>query len=158
MRINDAAFGAVLVLAGGAIIVHARSFPDMPGQRFGPALFPTLIALGFVVCGALLVRNGLVLREVRGLVDIPEWMRSQGEILDVVLVLGGLVLLILVWNHVGFLIGATLYSAALITRFRRGHVASSLAVAFLACLAIDFAFRRWLLVPLPLGPLTGIVW
>jgi putative tricarboxylic transport membrane protein len=158
MRINDAAFGAVLVLAGGAIIVHARSFPDMPGQRFGPALFPTLIALGFVVCGALLVRNGLVLREVRGLVDIPEWMRSQGEILDVVLVLGGLVLLILVWNHVGFLIGATLYSTALITRFRRGHVASSLAVAFLACLAIDFAFRRWLLVPLPLGPLTGIVW
>ncbi|HET6469454.1 MAG TPA: tripartite tricarboxylate transporter TctB family protein [Geminicoccaceae bacterium] len=158
MRVNDAVFGGALVLGALALVVHAQTFPDMPGQRFGPALFPTLIGIGFGLCGLSLLWAGLVRREVPGVILVPEWMRSQGEILDVLLVLGGLVVLILVWDHTGFLIGATLYSGLLISRFRHGRVASSLAMAFVACLVIDFAFRRWLLVPLPLGPLTGIVW
>jgi hypothetical protein len=35
---------------------------------------------------------------------------------------------------------------------------SSVAGALVAVLVIDWIFRRLLLVPLPLGPLTGIVW
>ena len=31
----------------------------MPGQKFGPAWFPGLIAIGLAICGALLVRAGL---------------------------------------------------------------------------------------------------
>ena len=31
-------------------------------------------------------------------------------------------------------------------------------LAVIACLVIDYAFRRILLVPLPLGPLAGVIW
>ena len=158
MRINDAVFGSALLAGAGLIAWTASGFAEMPGQRFGPSLVPSLIATGFALCGAQLVWSGLRSGEVRGLVEIPEWMRRQGEILDVALVLGGLVLLILLWDHVGFLIGATLYVGTLISRFRRGRLASSWLLALVACAVIDYAFRHWLLVPLPLGPLTGILW
>lgn len=161
MRVNDAVFGAVLLAAALAVLLYARTLPGMPGQRFGPDLFPTLIALGLGACGLALVVRGL-----RGgggtprgrLVALDPWARSGGHLLDVALVLGGLVLLILAWDRAGFLVGATLYATALIARFRRGRLLTSLAVGFLACLLIDLGFRRVLLVPLPLGPLTGIVW
>jgi putative tricarboxylic transport membrane protein len=158
LRINDAVFGGVLLIGALAIIVYAHGFAPLHGQEYGPGLFPTLIGIGFAVCGAVLVRGGLKSGEVPGLIVIPDWMRQQGEILDVFLVLGGLIVLILVWDWLGFLIGATLYIGGLITRFRHGRVASSLLMALIACFVIDFAFRRYLLVPLPLGPLTGYYW
>jgi putative tricarboxylic transport membrane protein len=158
VRINDAVIGLALIGGAGLILAQASGFPAMPGQRFGPALVPSLIAGGLAICGGLLVRAGLTSGEVAGLVAIPEWMRRQGEPLDVALVLGGLVLLILLWDRVGFLLGATAYAATLICRFRRGRVLGSATIALLACAAIDWGFRRWLLVPLPLGPLTGLYW
>ncbi len=158
MRIHDAVFGVILILAGIAIALHARTFPDMPGQRFGPALVPTIIAAGFAICGVVLVVGGLRSRAVHGLVELGEWARKGGHIFDVVLVVGGLVLLIVSWNVVGFLIGATVYSTALAARFRGGRIVSSFVVCALACLAIDWGFRHLLLVPLPLGPLTTVYW
>jgi putative tricarboxylic transport membrane protein len=158
MRINDAAFGLALLGGAGLIAWTASGFPEMPGQRFGPSLFPDLIATGFAICGALLVWNGLHSGEVHGIVEVPEWMRRHGEILDVVLVIGGLGLLILLWTIVGFLIGASIYVGVLISRFRRGRLASSWLVAIAACAMIDYGFRKWLLVPLPMGPLAGVMW
>ena len=58
----------------------------------------------------------------------------------------------------GFLIVATLLTGSLMARFRGGRLLSSFAGALAACLVIDWVFRRMLLVPLPLGPLTGIIW
>ena len=48
MRFNDAVFGVVLLLAAVAVFAVARGFPGMPGQNFGPALFPDLIAAGLL--------------------------------------------------------------------------------------------------------------
>ena len=46
VRINDAVIGASLVLFALAMIWHTRTFPAMPGQNYGPALFPVLIGIG----------------------------------------------------------------------------------------------------------------
>lgn len=158
MRFNDAVFGVALLLAAAAIFMVARGFPGMPGQDFGPALFPDLIAAGFVICGGVLIGTGLRSPEFQGAVSLGEWARSGGHLVDVGLVIGGLVVLIAVWDRVGFLIAATLLTGSLISRFRGGRVVSSFVGALVACLIIDWIFRRVLLVPLPLGPLTGIVW
>jgi len=158
MRFNDAVFGAVLLLLGILVAVIARSFPGMPGQSVGPALFPDMIAVGLGLCGLGLLWSGLRRPEFAGLVQLGEWARSGGHILDVGLIIGGLALLILLWDAVGFISLATLYTGGLIARFRGGRVLSSFVGALLAVLVIDWVFRRMLLVPLPLGPLTGIVW
>ncbi len=46
----------------------------MPGQKFGPAWFPGLIAVGLAVCGALLIAVGL--RQPAPWIAAPEWIRS----------------------------------------------------------------------------------
>jgi putative tricarboxylic transport membrane protein len=158
MQFNDAVFGAALVLAGIAIAVVASGFPGMPGQSFGPSLFPNVVAGGFGFCGLALIWGGLRRPSFPGMVQLGEWARSGGHILDVGLVIGGLTLVILLWDRVGFIPLATLFTAGLMARFRGGQVLTSCAGAFVAVLFIDWIFRRLLLVPLPLGPLTGIVW
>jgi putative tricarboxylic transport membrane protein len=92
-----------------------------------------------------------------GIVHVPQWARGWGGLVDVAVIIGGLVLWMLVWNVTGFMLGGTLYAAALMMRFR-GKPLSSLVIALIVVIAIDFGFRRLLLVPLPLGPLTGIIW
>jgi putative tricarboxylic transport membrane protein len=158
VRIHDSAIGVVLLLLAAFLAREAATFPPMPGQRFGPSLVPNLLAAGFAICGLALLVSGLRRREVEGLVELGPWARQGGHVLDVGLVVGGLVLLIILWKAVGFLIGATLYTGLLAARFRGGRIWSSLFVAALACFAVDWAFRRLLLVPLPQGPLTGLYW
>lgn len=158
MRFNDLVFGVVLIAAALLLFAQAATFPDMPGQDYGPALFPQIVAGGFFLCGLALAVTGIRRLKVQSLVGLGPWAGKGGHILDIFLLIGGLVLLMWLWDKVGFLIGATVYATALACRFREGRLGSSLVVCFLACLVIDFAFRRLLLVPLPLGPLTGIVW
>jgi putative tricarboxylic transport membrane protein len=158
MWVSDAVFGVVLLLLATAIIVLAQAFPAMPGQDYGPALFPTLIAAGFGLCGLVLLVRTLPRVSTEGLFHVRGWEGGWGGRLgDVLLIVGGLVAWILVWNPVGFLLGATAYAGALMTRFR-GRPVSSLALGLALALAIDWSFRRLLLVPLPLGPFTGIIW
>ncbi len=59
MKFNDAVFGAIFLVLGLAIVSHVRSFPTIPGQQIGPALFPGLVAAGLAGCGALLIWSGL---------------------------------------------------------------------------------------------------
>lgn len=158
MKLHDAVIGVVLLLLAGFVAREAAGFPPMPGQRFGPSLVPNLLAAAFALCGLVLLASGL--RRGRGepLVSLGAWARKGGHILDVGLVVGGLVLLIAFWRPVGFLLGATLYTTLLAARFRGGRWLSSALVCAPACFAIDWAFRRLLLVPLPQGPLTGLYW
>ena len=40
MKLNDAVCGALLLLLGAVVLVHVQGFPKIPGQQYGPALFP----------------------------------------------------------------------------------------------------------------------
>jgi putative tricarboxylic transport membrane protein len=125
MWVSDAVFGVVLLLLATAIIVLAQAFPAMPGQDYGPALFPTLIAAGFGLCGLVLLVRTLPRVRTEGLFHVRGWEGGWGGRLgDVLLIVGGLVAWILVWNPVGFLLGATAYAGALMTRFRGRPVSS----------------------------------
>ncbi|MCX7630130.1 MAG: tripartite tricarboxylate transporter TctB family protein [Geminicoccaceae bacterium] len=158
MRIHDGVFGVLLLLLAGFVLREATGFPPMPGQRFGPSLFPSLLAAGFALCGLLLLAGGLVSERGRPLASLEGWAEKGARVVDVALVVGGLVLLIALWQRLGFVIGATLFATALAGRFLGGRYLPALLVCAPACFAIDWAFRRLLLVPLPQGPLTGLYW
>ena len=59
MRLNDAVIGIALILFALAMIAYTRTFPEMPGQHYGPALFPVLIGIGFIITGVILIVSGL---------------------------------------------------------------------------------------------------
>ena len=51
MKINDAITGVALIVLGMGILWHIQGFPEMQGQRYGPAWFPGIAAAGLFAYG-----------------------------------------------------------------------------------------------------------
>jgi putative tricarboxylic transport membrane protein len=155
MRFNDAVIGLALILVGAWTIWYAQGFPAMPGQKYGPDLFPKLIAVGLIIGGVILVGAGIKARAP--LVRLGSWARSAHLTLNLVSVPLALVFYILFSDTLGFLLAATLVLAALITLYRHGHVVTSVLIAIVATVVIQQAFSRLLLVPLPRGVIEKLI-
>jgi putative tricarboxylic transport membrane protein len=159
VRINDAVFGAVLLLFAAAMIWHTRTFPGMPGQDYGPALFPVLIGIGFGVTGLVLVVTGLRRRRAaEPWFAGGDWLRSKRELGGFLAVVLGLLFYILASGWLGFVPTSVLLLTAWLVTFRGGHWVSSAAIAVAVTLAVNYAFTQHLLVPLPLGLLQPIIY
>jgi putative tricarboxylic transport membrane protein len=157
MRLNDAVFGLLLMILGGAVLVAVQGYPKIPGQPVGPALFPGLIAAGLCICGVLLVAKGLRHRREQPWLVWDDWVRSPRHILALAVLLAAIVFYILVSEHLGFLITAALILTALflVLRVPPGR---AVLIAIVATLVIHFAFYKLLRVPLPWGLLKGVAW
>lgn len=152
MKINDAIFGAIFAVLGAIVLWYVQSFPTIPGQQYGPGLFPGSIAAGFLVCGVMLVINGLRRRE-GGWITFGDWTRSAPHIRRLLAVVLGVVAYILVGERVGFLLFAPLLLIVLLRVFGVRWT-TTLAAAFAATLLIWYVFYKLLRVPLPWGVLT----
>jgi putative tricarboxylic transport membrane protein len=153
MKINDAIFGAVLLLLGIAVVVHVQAFPKIPGQQVGPALFPGLVAAGLAVCGALLIVSGVRRRVEEPWYETADWMRSGRHFVSFVAIVGGLVAYVLLADAVGFLIVAPILLWIWFTVLGVRRL-TAVVVAIGATLVIWYAFYKLLRVPLPWGVLT----
>ncbi len=140
MKINDALTGAALLGLAAVILWHIQGFPAMPGQRFGPAWFPGLLAIGLGACGAGLVFFGV--RQRSAWLALPGWMHRPRPALGVGAVVGGLLFYVLAADALGFHLVAVLL-LALWTR----------VLALIAPLVIHLAFYKLLRIPLPWGVL-----
>jgi putative tricarboxylic transport membrane protein len=155
---NDAVIGAVLVLFALAMMWHTRTFPAMPGQDYGPALFPVLIGIGFLITGLILIVSGLRRQKTEGWFAGGEWLRSRIHVARFVAVLGGLIVYILVSGWLGFIPTALLLLFGWLMLFRDGKPVSSLVIALAVTLVVHYAFSQLLLVPLPLGILQPLIY
>jgi putative tricarboxylic transport membrane protein len=120
----------------------------MPGQKFGPAWFPGLIAAGFGVCGVFLIVAGV--RQGGPWLALPEWVRRPRPLVGVGSVIAGLLLYILAANTLGFHITGILLLAFWI-RVLGGSWRMAGVVAVLATVAIHLSFYKILRIPLPWG-------
>jgi putative tricarboxylic transport membrane protein len=158
VRVNDAVIGVVLVAFALAMIAYTRTFPAMPGQDYGPALFPVLIGIGFILCGTILIVSGLSRRGTEPLFAGSAWLRSSHHLIDFLAVIAGLVLYILISDWLGFIPTAFVLLLGWLVLFRGGKPVSSAAIALGTTLAVDYAFRDLLLVPLPPGLLLHLLY
>ncbi|HEU4352532.1 MAG TPA: tripartite tricarboxylate transporter TctB family protein [Burkholderiales bacterium] len=148
IKVNDGLTGAALVALAVAILWHVQGYPAMPGQRFGPAWFPGVIAAGLGVCGLLLVVAGM--RQRGPWLALPDWISRRRPALGVAAVVGGLVVYILGADTFGFHItGIALLFVW--TRLLGATWRTAAVVSVLATLAIHLAFYRALRIPLPWG-------
>jgi putative tricarboxylic transport membrane protein len=153
MRINDAIFGAIFALLGAVILLHVQSFPNIPGQQYGAAIFPGLVAAGFVVCGLLLVVSGFRARTEQPWFAAGPWLRMPRQVVAVTAIVLGVAVYLLLAERVGFLIVAP---ALLLAWFRALGVRWPVALigAVVTTLVMWYAFYKLLRVPLPWGVLT----
>jgi putative tricarboxylic transport membrane protein len=161
VKVNDAVWGALLILLSVALLVHVRTFPSIPGQKIGPALFPALIAVGLGVCAILLIFRGLAARRTGAgnvaWLQSDAWVRSPRHLLAFVLVIAVNFFYVFAVDWLGFIPVGLIYLATLFFVFR---VKPSwiLPLALAVTLVIHYAFYKLLKVPLPWGLLKGIAW
>jgi putative tricarboxylic transport membrane protein len=158
MKVNDAVLGAVLVLFAAAMIWHTRTFPAMPGQDYGPALFPVLIGIAMIIAGAALIAGGIARRRTEPWFGGADWLRSRRHILNFMAIAGGLLLYILISDRLGFVLTGGPLLFVWLVLLRGGRPLSALAISIAVTLAVDYAFTRLLLVPLPLGVLERVIY
>ena len=161
MKLNDAVWGALLLLLAATILVHVQAFGKIPGQQYGPAIFPGLVAVGLAICGALLVLSGLAARTHRRegaqWIVLAPWTRSRQHVLAFAVTLAVNVFYIVIVDRLGFIPTGIVYLSALFLVF--GVSARwILPLAVVLTLAIHTAFYKLLRVPLAWGVLQGFIW
>ncbi|MEY4285122.1 MAG: hypothetical protein RL111_1797 [Pseudomonadota bacterium] len=157
MKINDALFGLLLLVLGGWVLATVQGYPAIPGQKFGPDLFPGLIACVLCLCGVLLILRGLRLRQTSPWFEGGDWMKSPRHVLNVVILVAAVVGYIVWSEEVGFLPLSSLTLALLMINLRM-PVIKSVVLAVILSLVIHVLFYKLLRVPLPWGWLMPIAW
>lgn len=157
MRFNNIAPGAVLILFALAVIAHATSFPRLHGQNYGPDLFPTLIAIGLLVCGVILAIQGLSARRTVPMIEIGDWAQDKRNVANIFILLACIIFYVLLSDRVGFIPSSLLILTILLVRFGSSW-GISILLAVIVTLVMHTLFAKLLLVPLPWGILLPIAW
>lgn len=148
MRLHDTLLGALLVALAAAFFAYTFTFPDMPGQRYGPALFPRLIALGIMVCGVLIAVRGW--RSGRPMLDLSPPLRHLQGWLALLAMPLAVVFYWLAADRLGFLPTATIVVAGLCA-WLGVRLWAALLTGVLTALVVQWFFGSLMRVPLPRG-------
>lgn len=157
MKVSDTFIGVLLALFGVAVLFAIRSYPPMHGQDVGPALFPAVLAIGFLLCGALLVKDGLKARPRAAWLVLSDNFHNVRAVTRFLLVILVLIAYLAFSRPLGFIITATLLNLILSLAFGVRPV-KAVIVSVLGALLIHYLFYHLLAVPLPWGLLEPIAW
>ncbi|MFM7533812.1 MAG: tripartite tricarboxylate transporter TctB family protein [Rubrivivax sp.] len=152
MRLHDTLLGVLLVVLAAVFFGYTFTFPDMPGQKYGPALFPRLIALGIAAGGIVIAVRGLRSGARAGTCWVsfsPELQQLRGWLAWLAMPLA-IVFYLLVSERLGFLPTATLVVGALCA-WLGARLWVSLATGVVTALVVQWFFGSLMRVPLPRG-------
>ncbi len=155
MRFNDAIIGGVIIAFALAMMLYTLTFPTMPGQAYGPDLFPLVIGAGMVLCGLALVVRGL--RAGDALMALGPWAEDRSHLINLALVPGVLLFYVGLSDFLGFVITSVIVLTVLLLRFGVAR-RTTFIIAPVTTLFIHTVFAKLLLVPLPWGLLLPIAW
>ena len=162
MRLSDKTTGLFLVGLGSLAAYGGWLLPPVPGQQIGPNVFPMVIGIGLMLCGAMIALGvGHSFEEEPELEPAspgmeppapPGWARSL-----LALVPPGLLLFyVYTVDRLGFAVTAAImvFTAAMALGAR---LRLAIPLAIVAPLFVHLAFSKLLRVPLPQG-LVPLPW
>ena len=153
MKINDAITGVALMVLGIGILWHIQGFPEMPGQKYGPAWFPGIAAAGLALCGLGLVYQGV--RSRVPWIALDAWTRRRRPVAGFLAIIAGLAFYVVASNPLGFHVTSVLLLVAWLRSLgARWPIARVVAIA--APIVIHLAFYKVLRIPLPWGLLERL--
>ena len=150
---NDLMAGLLLAGLGGLVFARAATFPTLAGMTYGPGLFPSIAAVGLMICGAVLTITGVRKRSVR-VTRKASAREAQWRIVLLLLTVLGCGLL---REPLGFHAASRLVvtSAACIFGL---PLPQALLLAVPLTVLVHAVFYSLMHVPLPWGVLTPIAW
>jgi putative tricarboxylic transport membrane protein len=156
VKLNDAILGSVFLVVALLVFWQARGMPQLANQSFGAGTFPMIIAAMMGTGGLVLIVSGAKTWS-GGLVTLAPWLRSRDGLVRVLSVPVVVAIYALFSDFVGFaLLVPPLLASQLWITTRRPLL--SVLVALAATGVIWLVFARILLVPLPLGLLTEVIY
>ena len=157
MRANDILSGLALIVFSLAMIALTLTFPDFPGQKFGPSLFPRVLGVGVILCGAALIRNGFAARRAGApWLELAPWTRDPWRVTSFIMTLALLLFYILASESVGFIPIALVFLLALFI-WLGVRLVPAVLTAVVTTITIHWFFSTMLRVPLPRGWLNAVL-
>lgn len=159
MKITDAISGLLLMGLGLFMLWQAAQFPSFGSQPYGAALLPSILAVGFLAAGGLLIARDLMARRHvpagPWVTLIPDLRQGTGMAAGLAVV-GNVLAQIWLAPQLGYLPVAV---AGLVVLFvvLRLRLWVALALASGTSLACWWLFVGLLRVPLPRGLLDGVL-
>jgi putative tricarboxylic transport membrane protein len=156
LKVSDFTLALVLLGLALAMTLGALSFPPMPGQAFGPKLFPNIVAAGFALCALVFIKRAIQSKAITVSFVRPEWWNEPGRRGNLLILLGTIVAYTLLVERAGYVVTTFAMLVLLMKRLGASWRATLLA-ALLGTAVTYLMFAYWLRVPLPAGLLAGIV-
>ena len=157
MKFNDLLLGLLVLLGGIAIYVSALGFTDIPGQDYGAGTMPRAIAVFASLLGLFMIVKAALAGTRIPRLELAPWLRSRRSVLSVLVALVLVVFYILAAPSIGFVPASLVVMAALMLTLKTKPL-TAIAVSVLACVVIQQAFGRLLLVPLPRSEFLAFLW
>jgi len=148
MRLHPALLGLFFVVLATALFGYTYTFPAFPGQKYGPELFPRVIATGMAACGLVLMVRGW--RAGVAWITPDPALREPRRLASFLATLGAIVFYLVAAPPLGFLPVAAILVGGLAWWFgTRAWVA--VVAGVVASLAVHWFFASVMRVPLPRG-------
>ncbi|MDO6585111.1 tripartite tricarboxylate transporter TctB family protein [Salipiger sp. 1_MG-2023] len=160
MKLSDALLGGFFVLLGIAVLWLASQFPSFQGQPYGAALLPSILAVGFILCGAIMMLRELRLRRSAAGGSGPVFALvpdlREGGAPALFAVLGNILAQIWLSPMLGFLPVSVIGLSVLFLVLRLSAI-KALLLALATTVVCWWLFVDLLRVPLPRGFLDGVL-
>lgn len=158
MKANDAISGGIFLAVAIFAFFYAGTFKSFPGVKYGPDLFPRLVAVLMGIGGLILIIGALRPAGRQPLLNIAQWARNPQSYRIIAAVLGSIVFYIFLSDRLGFLLTGFIMLAGLLVATRGvSRTVSSLAISAGVIVILYLIFARLLRVPLPVGFLESLV-
>jgi putative tricarboxylic transport membrane protein len=148
MRVSDKLIGMALSVFACIIFIQIIHFPTLGNGYPGPALFPGVLSLLFLIAGICMIVRGIRNQEKCWQCDFGSIGKRGAS--NILLVLAEIVCYIFLADIVGFIILSTILLFILMKWLRVGTLLSA-GMAFFISMLIYGLFAKLLLVPLPYG-------
>lgn len=156
---------AFLVAFGGVVVALARDItPGVLTDPLGPRFFPTALGAAILLCGLLLAGAELFFRGEPLLPAPLSDANPEGEedagpfsLARFLGAIGATALYIAAFDPLGYLLATPPYVAAILLIHGGAHSRTLLITPFVVTIALYAVFRFGLLIPVPDGPLEGIL-
>lgn len=158
MQLSDRLSGALLIVLGASAAYAGSLLPPVPGQQVGPEVFPMVVGIGLVLCGAMIALGIGRHFEEEAEADLaahsdeaaaPQampWWRN----LAVLVPPGLLAFYVLAADGLGFIVTAAIM--VLSTAIALGaRLRLAVPLALVTPFIVHLMFAKLLRVPLPIG-------
>jgi putative tricarboxylic transport membrane protein len=157
MKANTSLLGLLMLVAGAVVLFSSWSFSPLPNQSFGSDTMPRLVGIFGLAVGLALVMQAWKAGERAPRLEVGDWAVDPRRLGTIATALMGVVAYILLSDILGFLPVAFLLLICLML-LRRTNPILAIVVALIGALAVQQAFGRLLLVPLPRSGFLEFLW